>query len=92
MDGALHRERLLADGGKRTTPGMLGALPEGTMVRLPTGPALVHGGRLRPWSPVGYGVPVDWRVGAAVAVLTPPSIVAILAAGYRPRLHMTVGS
>jgi len=48
---------------------------------------LLAGGRLLPWSFAGYLAPVALRPDAPVELLTPPSSVAALAAGYRPLLH-----
>lgn len=86
MDAALHAERL--DGrAKRlhALPGALARLPDGTMVAAGEAAYLVAGGRALRWSPGGY------RAGATPAgidrLLTPPSTVAALAAGYRPALH-----
>jgi|SRR5450755_905754 hypothetical protein len=57
----------------------------------PWWPALCCGGALLPWSFAGYGVPVPVRPEARVELLTPPSIVAVLAAGYRPLVHPSAG-
>jgi hypothetical protein len=48
---------------------------------------LYRGGALRPWSWDGYGPPVP--AGDVVELLTPPSIAASIAAGYRPLVHPT---
>jgi hypothetical protein len=49
---------------------------------------LVVGGDVRRWSAGGYG-PRRPLGGETLRVLTPPSIVRALAAGYTPRLHPT---
>ncbi|HET9894388.1 MAG TPA: hypothetical protein VFQ44_05595 [Streptosporangiaceae bacterium] len=89
MDIALHAERVDRRRNKLTRPATFGDLPDGAMVDHGAGPALVAGGALLPWSFTGYGPPV--RVGAdeQVTLLTPPSIVGALAAGYRPFVHPT---
>jgi hypothetical protein len=56
--------------------------------------------RSRAWLTVGDGIVVPWSFGGygerervpshTVDVLTPPSTVAALAVGYRPRLHPSV--
>lgn len=46
-------------------------------------------GALRPWSTRGYGAPRRLVAPGAVDLLTPPAIVASIAAGYRPLLHPT---
>ncbi|MDD9925320.1 MAG: hypothetical protein OXR03_05805 [Rhodospirillaceae bacterium] len=61
-------------------------LPDGTFVIYDGGPHLVQAAGLRPWSWQGYGSLVEPPSGT-VAVLTPPSSVATLRAGYRPVLH-----
>jgi hypothetical protein len=62
------------------------------MIRHDGGPGLLAGGLVRPWSFGGYLRPVALPAGAAVEVLTPPSSVAALAAGYAPLLHPTAGA
>ena len=42
-------------------------------------------GMALPWSFAGYGPPDRFAAGLEVDALTPPSTVATLAAGYRPR-------
>jgi hypothetical protein len=54
-------------------------------------PALVSAGHLLPWSFAGYGTPVLVDPGTTVALLTPPSIVGVLKAGYRPLVHPSAG-
>ena len=44
----------------------------------------VRSGMLWPWSFAGYGAPLPLEPGVIADVLTPPSTVAALAAGYRP--------
>jgi hypothetical protein len=61
------------------------------MVRYHGGPALCCGGALLPWSFDGYGAPVSTSPRTRVELLTPPSIVAVLAAGYRPLVHPSAG-
>lgn len=86
MDAVLHRERL-AGREKRIHPLTVSpeALPDGAMVAAAGEAMLVTGGRLLAWSPGGYR---PWRgMVRAEGLLTPPSTVAALAAGYRPVLH-----
>jgi hypothetical protein len=84
MDAALHRERVRPPIRRRATA----TLPDGVMVRLDGGCALLVGGALVPWSLTGYGPPV--RPPRTVELLTPPSTVDTIAAGYRPWLHPSV--
>jgi hypothetical protein len=92
VDGQLHEERIGADRGKRSYQSELRKLPPGTMIASADGPQLWSGGRLRPWSPSGYEPPAKADRAKTVAVLTPPSIVAILAAGYAPVIHPSARS
>jgi hypothetical protein len=92
MDDILHAERIDAHHAKVVSRATLGGLPVGAFVRTPGGPALFWGGQLWPWSFAGYGAPQHAPADKLVAVLTPPSIVAILAAGFRPNVHETLNA
>lgn len=86
IDGLLHAERL--DGrGKRLHALAIPAseLPDGAMVLHEGAPHLILDGRARRWSHAGYGAPVP--APADARLITPPSTVATLRAGYRPVLH-----
>ena len=61
----------------------LSKLPDGTMIERRGRPYAVRGDQLLPWSFSGYGKS-EARSLERVRVLTPPSSVAALAAGYRP--------
>lgn len=89
LDGALHRERLPAWPARALPTEALAALPDGTFILLPDNPAphLVLGDALLPWQPAGYDPPLPCPASALVQVITPPSIVRTLAAGYVPALH-----
>ena len=86
IDAVLHGERLDRR-AKRLHPLALPvtALPDGAMVAAGGDALLVVGGRALRWSPGGYRE----AAGAVFAdrLITPPSSVAALAAGYRPALH-----
>jgi hypothetical protein len=83
MDEALHRERV--EGRmKRLWRARLGDLPEGAMIARDGRAYAVRGTALAPWSFAGYGAPLPLEPDAVADVLTPPSTVAALAAGYRP--------
>jgi len=47
-------------------------------------PHLLDSGGLREWTFAGYGDPVAAASAAVVAVLTPPSVVRTIAAGFTP--------
>jgi hypothetical protein len=93
MDEALHAERTGRGGAKPTFRARLADLPTGTVLRYPadgigTRPHLVIANHLLAWSPGGYSsMIVHSSVAQELDVLTPRSIVAVLAAGYRPMLH-----
>jgi hypothetical protein len=86
MDAALHAERL--DGkAKRIHRRKIDALPDGAMIALGSDVFAVHGDRLLRWTPAGYARAQDRPRGIDVDAFTPPSILAVLAAGYRPLWH-----
>jgi len=83
VDEVLHRERL--DGrARRLWRARLGALPDAAFVAIGGQPHAIIDGALRPWSFDGYGPAVAFDEARELDVLTPPSTVAALAAGYRP--------
>ena len=86
MDGVLHAERL--DGkAKRHHPlsGAIDALPDGAMIATEADAFAIVGHRPFRWTPAGYSAGPTPSTGARL--LTPPSTVRALAAGYRPALH-----
>ena len=87
MDTALHRERTDRSRRKLTYLAPAAELPDGVMSRAGGGPGLLIAGRVRPWSFHGYGAPAPADQAGRVEVLTPPSIVAAITAGYRPLVH-----
>jgi hypothetical protein len=83
MDAQLHAERL--DSGVRRfhqTP--FARLPDGTMVMHEGEPRLVLGRRLLLWTAGGYESPIARPTRGAGLLITPPSLVAVLAAGWDP--------
>lgn len=86
MDEVLHAERL--DGhAKRYSRHELDDLPDGVMITLDEVTFALRGNELLQWTPNGYGTRKPRPRGMTVDVLTPPSIVAVLKAGYRPQWH-----
>jgi hypothetical protein len=86
MDERLHSERLDRR-VKRIHRRELEELPDGAVIALESeGAFAVRDGALLRWTPSGYGarrpLPRD-----PVDVLTPPALVSVLAAGYRPQWH-----
>jgi hypothetical protein len=84
MDAVLHRERL-ADFPGRHSERPLAELPDGAMIERNGRPYAVRGAALLPWSFFGYSAAEPRPPQERARVLTPPAIVAALAAGYRPR-------
>jgi hypothetical protein len=86
MDDVLHGERL--DGRVKRLhrlPGRLDDLPDGAMAHAGGETFLIVKGRALRWSFDGYR-PADMPTGD-VQLITPPSTVRALLAGYRPVLH-----
>ncbi len=86
MDRALHAERL-AGKAKRLHRLALDTLPDGAMVALAGAAFARRGNHLLPWSAGGYGEPKRFPDVRDIDVLTPPSILGVLARGYRPLWH-----
>src|SRR5262249_31921839 len=93
MDEALHAERVDRYRRKRTFRARRVDIPSGTFIRYARrggeqGAFLVVGPNLLTWAPSGYtSLVIPSLINEDVEVLTPPSIVAVLSAGYRPMLH-----
>ena len=86
MDRILHGERL--DGKfKRLHWRKIEGLPDGTTIVVDGSPVALRGKRLLRWTPRGYNGTIRRPRGVDVAVLTPPSIIAVLKRGYRPFWH-----
>lgn len=94
VDRVLHAERVDArTKAKRTATVKLAEVPAGAMVALPGEPRralLVHEVGLLRWSFGGYGPPEPAAGASEVTLLTPPSIVVALRAGYVPGVHESV--
>jgi hypothetical protein len=91
LDRRLHGERIVRGTHRRRLhPGSWPELPPGTFVRLAGQPALVLEDTIRPWTPRGYAPARPRPPGGSVEVITPPSTVAALRAGYRPQLDPAV--
>ncbi|HEU0196146.1 MAG TPA: hypothetical protein VFQ88_02890 [Nevskiaceae bacterium] len=88
IDALLQAERVTRDGHKRVWTTGYGELPSGAFIALGGNACLMWDRKLLPWSHWGYGAslaapPAD----AQVDVLTPRSIVALFATGFRPQVH-----
>src|ERR1700694_363589 len=91
IDTALHRERL--DGRTKRLhplPMPVDRLPDGTMVQEGTESYLIMQGRALSWSPAGYRETPN--AINDLMLLTPPSTLRALDAGYRPVLHPSAKS
>jgi hypothetical protein len=85
IDSVLHRERFASSKKLHALRMPIGKLPDGAMVQQGEQSFLVTKGRALLWSPAGYA-----RAGGALfdaMLLTPPSTLRALLAGYRPALH-----
>lgn len=83
MNRRLHAERIVRGTHRRRFhelpwPG----LPDGTFVLLDGAPAIVRGSRVVEWTRAGYGRARPRPVRGVAEVVTPPSTVAVLRAGY----------
>jgi hypothetical protein len=90
IDDRLHAERVAPDRSKRTFQAALDVLPDGVFVCMPAWGEkayLVRDDSLLDWSPGGYPERRRRPRGAEVKVLTPPSTVKVLRAGYAPEIH-----
>lgn len=87
MNRRLHGERLVVGTHRRRLHDLPWSdLPDGTFVMLDGIPAVVVGGHLTEWTPDGYGGRRPRPDAGPATVLTPPSTVAALRAGYAPQI------
>ena len=91
MDAVLHGEQLL--GGKKRLhelPAPIEQLPDGAMVAIDGESYVIARGRPLRWSFEGYRrADVD---AVAAMLLTPPSTLRVLSAGYKPLMHPSASS
>ena len=90
IDDRLHAERVAPDRSKRIFEAALEGLPDGVFVTVPAWGEkayLVRGDDLLAWSHGGYRERRRRPMGEEVRVLTPPSTVKAIRAGYVPDLH-----
>jgi hypothetical protein len=91
MDAVLHGERL--ERGKKRLhplPVPVAELPDGAMVQVAAESFLVLQGRTLAWSMAGYRA-ADHAIKDAM-LLTPPSTLRAISAGYRPVVHASASS
>lgn len=85
IDAQLHAERV-APGtrAQRLHRAPLDQLPDGAFVLEDGAPRLVLGAELLRWTPAGYAERTPRRAGGEAVLITPPSLVAVLRAGWDP--------
>ena len=86
MDQVLHRERLQGR-AKRRHRRTIDGLPDGAFIAMDGAAFAIRGAALLRWTPEGYNARMRRPRGIAIDVLTPPAILAVLAAGYQPHWH-----
>ncbi|HUJ92726.1 MAG TPA: hypothetical protein VLW05_08495 [Gaiellaceae bacterium] len=84
LDARLHAERLDAGGRRRLHETPLDYLPDGAFVLHDGEPWLVLGAQLLRWTPAGYRERVARPAGAPARAITPPTLLAVLRAGWSP--------
>ena len=83
INDRLHAERLTEAKTQRHHDAPYDDLPDGVFVLRDGAPWLVRGDELLRWTAAGYDVSVR-RPGGTAVVVTPPSLVTVLARGWRP--------
>jgi len=89
MDAVLHSERL--DHGRKRLHGLPGPadeLPDGSVIAAAGDAYVLARGRAFQWTEHGYEGPL--QIPRADVLLTPPSTLGALHAGYRPALHPSI--
>lgn len=91
MDSVLHAERL--DHGRKRLhplPGSAEELPGGSAIAAAGSAYILARGRAFRWTAHGYEGPLE--IPRADALITPPSTLGALRAGYRPAFHPSIDS
>jgi len=84
IDARLHAERLDPSGRRRLHGVQAALLPDGAFWMWRGRPHLVLGERLLRWTPSGYDGAERRPAAGHVDAVTPPSLMAVLAAGWSP--------
>ena len=85
IDAQLHTERVAPRARTQLRhEARLDELPDGAFVLQDGAPWLVLGSHLLSWTTVGYVTPRPRPVGQQVLLVTPPSLVSVLRAGWQP--------
>ena len=89
IDAQLHAERVAPDTrGQLHHDAVLDELPDGAFVLWEGAPCLVLGEELLRWTPGGYVARGPRPASRRAALITPPSLVAVLRAGWRPAVPL----
>jgi hypothetical protein len=91
MDRVLHVERL-SGRLKRKHEIATDDLPDAAMIELDGEAWAIRKGSLLQWTPSGYQQRQQRPANRIVTVLTPPSILEVLAQGYQPQWHTSAGN
>src|SRR5262245_48715660 len=86
IDAQLHEERV----GQREREVAVADLPDAAFVLVEHAPCLVRGGQLLAWTPAGYTTRLKRPATGRAPLVTPPSLVEVLRAGWEgavPLLH-----
>jgi hypothetical protein len=86
MDRRLHAERVTGRREKRVVAAEVAGLPDGAFVTIDGAAWLVWGDALLEWSFAGYRARRRRPARSVAGLLTPPGLVAVLRAGYRPQV------
>jgi hypothetical protein len=90
IDAQLHAERVdQATRGARLHRRPYAGLPDGSFVLHQGAPMLVLGASLRRWSAAGYLASAPRPRHGTAVVITPPSVLAVLAAGWKGAVPLT---
>ncbi|MGZ4121176.1 MAG: hypothetical protein ACXVQS_11015 [Actinomycetota bacterium] len=93
IDAQLHRERLTPIAARPDVA--IADLPDGTFVLSGGEPWLVSGVHLHRWTPAGYVEQAARGARATARLITPPSLVDVLRAGWEPAVpfvHPSAGA
>ena len=89
IDAQLHGERVdPVTRAHRLHGAALDELPDGAFVLHDGAPHLVLGAELLRWTPAGYTERSPRPAGGEAVLVTPPSLVAVLRAGWEPELPL----
>lgn len=94
LDRRLHGERLASGGSAvEVSPNMFDRLPDGAMLFQGERPLAKRNGVLRAWTFGGWSDACDFDElpMREIRLITPPTSVAVLKAGYRPVWHPSAG-